>query len=192
MKKDLSQNLTTNYGFWLYLMSDVMIFGALFACFMVLRSSIADGPSIAEIVVPTTALLQTIALLSSSFTAAMAQVALRYQKQRDFVIYMLATFGFGLFFFILEMQEFSHLVSEGASWQVSAAMSAFFALVGTHGLHILIGLIWLATLGYFYWRRGNTTNFQSKLALFVLFWHFLDLVWIWLFVIVYLFGAGRI
>jgi len=183
---------TTRLGFWLYLLSDVMIFGSLFATYMVLRHNTAGGPSIHDIVEPSTVLLQTIALLASSFTAAMAQLALRFNKPKEFMQFVLATFGFGLFFLLMEIGEFRTLIDEGHSWQASAFLSAFFALVGTHGVHIAIGLLWLMVLVYRLRTRGVDDNFKRKFGLFALFWHFLDIVWIWLFTIVYMFGAAGI
>lgn len=181
---------TTRFGFWIYLLSDVMVFGALFATFMVLRHNTAGGATGADIVDPPYVLLQTVVLLGSSFTAAVALLAAKTGRLRDMKLYLWATFILGLLFLGLEIREFTVMVADGHSWRESAFLSSFFALVGTHGFHILMGLIWLAVwLGY-YARRGLDGNMMRRLGLFVLFWHFLDIVWIWIFTIVYMFGAA--
>ncbi len=184
------QEDTTRFGFWLFLLSDVMIFGALFATFMILRHNTASGPSSHEIIEPGFVLLQTIALLASSFAVAVALLAAKAGKLSEMRNFLYATFVLGAIFLGLEMMEFVKLVHEGHDWTTSAFLSIFFALVGTHGLHILIGLIWLAVwLGY-YAKRGLNQHMMRRLGLFGLFWHFLDIVWIWIFTIVYMFGVG--
>ncbi len=183
---------TPQLGLWIYLLSDLMIFGALFATYMILRHSTAGGPDGAALFEPGNVLLQTIALLASSFTVAMAQLALRYRRMKDFWQFVIATIGFGVIFLGLEIMEFVTLVREGHTWQQSAFLSSFFALVGTHGLHITVGLIWLFALVYYYRARGTSANFVRKFGLFTLFWHFLDIVWIWIFTIVYMFSIGGV
>ncbi len=180
------------FGFWLYLLSDLMIFGALFATFMVLRGGTADGPNVNEIVDPGYVLLQTMALLTSSFSAALLLGAARKNDTKSTIQLLWVTFGFGALFLAMELIEFTKLIGEGYSWQTSAFLSSFFALVGTHGLHIFVGLLWLATLLTVIIRRGLNSHRLRKLGLFVLFWHFLDLVWIWIFTIVYMFGAANL
>ncbi len=190
--KQLEKTETSRLGFWLYLLSDVMLFSALFATFMILRNSTAGGVSGADIFSPTYALVQTVALLGSSVTAAMALLAAQHKKSRGTVVgYLLATAVLGATFLGLELAEFSTLVNEGHSWQASAFLSSFFTLVGTHGLHISVGLLWLVVMLVRIMRQGITTDTVRKLGLFGLFWHFLDLVWIWLFTIVYLFGVSQ-
>ena len=181
---------TARFGFWLYLLSDVMIFGALFATFMILRGGTAGGPTDADIIEPFPVLLQTLALLASSFTVAVAILAARAGKLQTMKLYLWATFLLGATFLGLELAEFINLVGEGHSWRESAFLSSFFALVGTHGLHITIGLLWLVVWLAYYQKRGMNEGMQRRLGLFALFWHFLDIVWIWLFTIVYMFGVG--
>lgn len=186
----VEQTSATTLGFWLYILSDVMIFGALFATFMVLRHNTAGGPSGAEIFEPQYVLIQTIALLASSYTAALALSAARHGLLRRMWQCFVMTGALGLVFLGLEVREFMLLVSDGDSWQVSGFLSSFFALVGTHGLHITIGLLWLTTLFVAIKRRGLTSSNSRKLGLFTIFWHFLDVVWIGIFAIVYMFGVG--
>lgn len=180
----------SRFGFWIYLLSDVMIFGALFATFMVLRHNTAGGPAGVDIVNPPYVLLQTIALLASSFTAAVALLAAKTGHLRDMSRYLWATLILGAIFLGLEINEFVVMVADGHSWRESAFLSSFFTLVGTHGVHILVGLIWLSVWLYYYAKRGLNEHMLRRLGLFVLFWHFLDIVWIWVFTIVYMFGAA--
>lgn len=180
------------FGFWLYLLSDLMIFGALFAVYMILRGNTATGPSIYDIVQPLPVLIQTIVLLASSFTVAVAVLAARANRLVAMRRYLWVTLLFGAIFLGIELYEFVHLVSQGHGWQTSAFLSSFFALVGTHGIHITIGLVWLTTWLIYYQLRGMSEHMMRRLGLFALFWHFLDIVWIWLFTIVYMFGAGGI
>lgn len=177
-------------GFWIYVMSDIMLFGALFATFMVLRHSTAGGPSGRELFNPSTVLIQTIALLASSLTAALALSAKKFGLVRLMKVQLVITAILGLVFLGMELHEFFQLAADGHSWQASAFLSSFFALVGTHGLHISVGLLWLGVLLTLLFRRGLTASIGRKLELFVIFWHFLDIVWIGIFTIVYMFGVG--
>ena len=181
---------TTNFGFWIYLLSDIMLFGAFFATFMVLRENTAGGVGAQDVFQLPYVLLQTIVLLVSSFTAAIALLAARFGKYRDMRRYLIATLLLGLTFLGLELFEFITMYLEGHSWQESAFLSSFFALVGLHGAHIAAGLIWLGVFLYYLRERAMDEHMMRKLGLFVLFWHFLDLVWIWIFIIVYLFGVS--
>ena len=178
------------FGFWLYIMSDVMLFGALFATYMILRHNTAGGPTTLDIIEPPYVLIQTILLLSSSLTAALAMLALKYGKLAAMKLQLLLTGLLGLGFFALEINEFITLAVDGHTWQTSAFLSAFFTLVGTHGAHILVGLIWLSVLLWLVHTRGLTPHIERKLGLFALFWHFLDIVWIFIFAIVYMYGVG--
>lgn len=189
-QNDHSSELT-RLGFWLYILSDVMIFGVLFATYMVLRHNTAGGPGISEVVNPPYVLLQTLLLLTSSFSCAMALVALRYKKIAQLWLYLAITWLLGASFLALELIEFWTLYQAGESWQVSAFLSSFFALLATHGLHISVGLIWLGALMVTL-RRGINQGWSRRLTLFGIFWHFLDIVWVGIFAIVYMFGAGGI
>ena len=176
-------------GFWLYLMTDIILFSSLFATFMILRNNTAGGPSGAELFDPKFALIQTFILLTSSFTCGVAALAFRFKRTRLGMNLLVLTGVLGASFLSLELYEFSKMVNEGASWQVSAFLSAFFVLVGTHGLHILVGLIWLTALYLHIKQYGLTNSNSRKVTLFSLFWHFLDLIWVFLFAVVYLIGS---
>ncbi len=177
------------FGFWLYLMTDIILFASLFATYMVLRGNTAGGATSADLLDPKYALIETGILLTSSFACGVAALALRFKKVNLAVWSLAATLLLGVVFLLLELNEFTQLVSEGNSWQASAFLSSFFTLVGTHGLHITIGLIWGGAMAYYILRHGRTANSVRKFTLFSLFWHFLDLVWIFIFTIVYL-GAA--
>lgn len=181
------------FGFWVYLLSDVMIFGALFATYIILRHGTAGGPSAQDIFEPGYVLLQTMLLLASSFTCAVAVMAIRHKRIRTVKYHLGMTWLLGAMFLALEILEFTKLYIEGYSWQISAFLSGFFALVGTHGLHIFFGLVWLTVL-LFVLSKRNTINVHlaRRIGLFGLFWHFLDLVWIFIFTVVYMFGVGGV
>lgn len=176
-------------GFWLYLMTDGMLFASLFATYMILRHNVNGGPGTNELFSLTFVLAETIILLTSSYTVGLANVALRYRQWREFIIYFVLTIVLGLAFLGLELGEFAELVREGHTWQSSAFLSAFFTLVGTHGLHILIGIIWAIVLAWSFYRQGVNRDLTRKFGLFTLFWHFLDIVWIFIFTIVYVLGV---
>lgn len=176
-------------GFWLYLMTDIILFASLFATYMILKPNIADGPSAAELLDPKYALVETVVLLTSSFTCGVAALALRFKKVRLSVVLLVLTALLGAAFLALELSEFAELIHEGHTWQQSAFLSAFFTLVATHGLHITVGMIWAIVMTAYVAKRGSTANAMRKMTLFSLFWHFLDIVWIFIFTIVYL-GAS--
>ncbi len=180
----------TSIGFWIYLMTDCVLFASLFATFAVLRTATAGGPAGHDIFEPPLVLAETIILLTSSFSCGVALLGLKARNVRQVVTALSVTFVLGVAFLTIELSEFTKLVTEGHSWQVSAFLSAFFTLVGTHGLHIFVGLIWLVTLVTVLLRRGLTDKLSRQLTLFGLFWHFLDLVWIFIFTVVYLIGVA--
>jgi cytochrome o ubiquinol oxidase subunit 3 len=173
-------------GFWLYLMTDIVLFSSLFATYMVLKNSTAGGPAAHELLDPSYAFMETVALLASSFTAGVSVLALRFKRVRLAIGALVATLLLGGLFLTLEINEFIELVANGHSWEQSAFLSGFFTLVATHGLHIIVGLIWGGVMVYYLAKKGSTANSLRKLTLFSLFWHFLDLVWIFIFTIVYL------
>lgn len=181
---------TANLGFWLYLMTDIMIFASLFATYMVLVNATAGGPTAKEIYNADYGLLQTIVLLASSFTCGLAALFLRHRKKIASMWLLGVTMLLGGVFLGLEINEFSVLVAEGHDWQTSAFLTAFFTLVGTHGLHISVGLIWAATVLVHMARSKIDANMTRKMSLFALFWHFLDIIWIFIFTIVYLLGVA--
>ena len=179
----------TTLGFWIYLMTDCVLFASLFATFAVLRNGTAGGPSGAELFELDFVLVETILLLVSSLTSGLALIGIRTRSRRMIASMLVATCALGAGFLAMELSEFAHLASEGHSWQASAFLSAFFTLVGTHGLHIAIGLLWIVVLLKSLFARGITNVFHKRLALFSLFWHFLDIIWIFIFTIVYLLGV---
>ncbi len=176
-------------GFWLYLMTDCILFASLFATFVVLRNATAGGPAGVDIFELPLVLTETILLLISSFTCGIALIGLKLCSMKMVIIALLSTFVLGATFLSIELYEFMTLVAEGYGWQTSAFLSAFFVLVGTHGVHILVGLLWLVVLLYVVVRRGFTPKTVRQILLFSLFWHFLDLIWIFVFTVVYLMGA---
>lgn len=179
------------FGFWVYLMTDLLIFATVFATFAVLSNSFAGGPTAKEMLRPGLhlVLVETFALLFSSITYGMAMLA-TYRGDKGAVLRWLAvTFLFGATFISIELYEFRHLIHEGAGPQVSAYWSAFFTLVGTHGLHVSAGLLWMLVLMFQVGSRGLTDTNKTRVGLLSLFWHFLDVVWICVFTVVYLMGV---
>lgn len=178
-----------SFGFWIYLMTDLIMFSVLFASFAVLRNSTFGGPSGHEIFSLPTALSETLLLLTSSFTCGLGMLFARHRQKITTLIFFVLTFVAGIAFLTLELSEFAKLFSEGNSFHRSAFLSSFFTLVGAHGLHITSGLLWLLILLIYIVKRGLTDSAVRKLTLFSLFWHFLDIVWIFIFTIVYLMGV---
>ena len=174
------------FGFWVYLMTDLLMFAVIFAVFAVLRNSTAGGPGGRDLFSPGLALTETLILLTSSFTAGIAMLAARNHQKARTLAWFGVTFLLGLAFLSIELYEFIEFIHEGHTMQVSAFLSSFFVLVGTHGLHITSGLIWLGVTLVFVARRGLNRHLVRKLALISLFWHFLDIVWIFIFTVVYL------
>ena len=179
-------NDKTIFGFWVYLMTDLVMFAALFATFAVLRGNTFGGPSGRELFSLPAALTETLILLTSSFTCGLAMLAVYGNKKSQALIWFVVTFALGLAFLTLELTEFSRFLAEGNSWTRSAFLSSFFTLVGTHGLHIAVGLLWMMVAMAMVWFRGLTPFIISKLTRLSYFWHFLDVVWIFIFTIVYL------
>lgn len=181
---------TTMFGFWVYLMTDLVLFATLFATYAVLHNNTAGGEGAAELFSMPFVLVETLILLTSSFTCGLAMLALHKGNKQQVLLWFGITFLLGLAFISMELHEFSNLVTEGNSWERSGFLSAFFTLVGTHGLHISIGLLWMGTLMWQVWKHGITNANTRRLSLLSLFWHFLDIVWIFIFTIVYLMGAA--
>jgi cytochrome o ubiquinol oxidase subunit 3 len=174
------------FGFWIYLMSDLIIFAALFAAYAVLRGGTFGGPSGLELFSLPGALAETLILLTSSFTCGLAMLAVHRNKANQALIWFGVTIVLGIAFLGLELAEFSKLIADGNGPQRNAFLSAFFTLVGTHGLHISVGLLWILVAMLQIKLRGLTSSVVSKLMRLSLFWHFLDIVWIFIFTIVYL------
>lgn len=178
------------FGFWIYIMTDCVLFASLFATYAVLHNNTAGGPDGKELFNLPFVLTETMILLTSSFTCGLGLLAaLRGDKQRV-LIWFMVTFLLGLTFLGMEMYEFNHILEHGSSWKTSAFLSSFFVLVGTHGIHITVGLIWIAVLVYGIRKNGLTEKKQNDLALLGMFWHFLDIVWIFIFTFVFLMGAS--
>lgn len=180
----------TVFGFWVYLMTDCVLFASLFATYAVLHNNTFGGPDARELFSMPFVLGETLILLTSSFTAGLALLAMHARRKSQVLSWLAVTFVLGIAFLFMEMSEFAQLVAEGNSWQRSGFLSAFFTLVATHGLHILTGLLWLLVVFVQILRSGLTASSVQRLTLFSLFWHFLDLVWIFIFTIVYLMGAA--
>jgi len=193
MSRTVSSQLETDsktiFGFWVYLMTDVILFAALFATFAVLRSNTYGGPSGRELFSLPFVLVESLLLLTSSFTCGLALLAVHRRDKNMVMLWFGITFVLGLSFLIMELSEFRNLVLEGNSWRRSGFLSAFFTLVGTHGLHITVGLIWIIVLLIQVLRRGLVQANVRAFTLLGLFWHFLDIIWIFIFSIVYLMGA---
>lgn len=184
----MNQGSKSIFGFWIYLMTDCVLFSTLFATFAVLHNNTFGGPSGQELFSLSFVLAETLILLTSSFSCGLAMLA-AYRGDKGLVIKLLSvTFLLGLAFLGLELSEFHKLYAEGNSWRRSGFLSAFFTLVGTHGLHITSGLIWMGTM-MLRIRNGITAISLRRLTMLSLFWHFLDIVWIFIFTVVYLMGA---
>jgi cytochrome o ubiquinol oxidase subunit III len=181
----------TLLGFWLYLMSDCLLFAVLFGTYAVLGRNYAAGPSGADLFELPTVALNTAFLLFSSITYGFAMIAMQGNRKTGVLVWLAITGLFGLGFLSLELNEFAHLIAEGAGPWRSAFLSSFFTLVGTHGLHVTFGTIWLVTLMVQVSKFGLTFENKRRLVCLSMFWHFLDVVWIGVFTIVYLMGSMR-
>lgn len=180
---------TKVFGFWIYLMSDCILFASLFATYAVLVNGTAGGPSGKDIFDLKFVLVETFLLLFSSITYGMAMIAMNKGKVGGVNTWLFLTFLFGLGFVAMEIYEFHHLIAEGFGPDRSAFLSSFFALVGTHGLHVTSGLIWIIVLMIQVSKFGLTATNKTRLMCLSLFWHFLDVVWICVFTVVYLLGV---
>ena len=176
----------TLFGFWVYLMTDFVLFASLFAVYAVLRTNTFGGPSGAEIFNGPFVLVETFILLTSSFTAGLSLLAARDGKKGRVLFWLAVSALLGLSFVSLEFSEFAKLIAAGNGPQLSGFLSSYFTLVGTHGIHIIVGLLWVIALSIAIVRNGLTRANMRKLILWSTFWHFLDLVWIFIFTIVYL------
>jgi cytochrome o ubiquinol oxidase subunit III len=180
------QDARTIFGFWLYLMTDCILFATLFAGYAVLRNNTFGGPSGAELVNLKLALTQTLLLLTSSFTCGLGMLAARRGQTRGLVIGFALSFLLGASFVALEINEFAHMAMEGNSWKRSGFLTGFFSLVGTHGCHVTMGLLWMLMTLPQVMRKGLTSTNMRRLTCLSTYWHFLDIVWIFVFTVVYL------
>jgi cytochrome o ubiquinol oxidase subunit 3 len=180
---------STSIGFWMYLMSDCLMFAVLFATYAVLGRSYAAGPSGADLFDLKLVAINTAFLLLSSITYGFAMLEMAKKNVNKVIFWLGITGLFGLAFLVVELYEFYHLIHLGATPQRSAFLSAFFALVGTHGLHVTFGIIWLVTLMFQVKKHGLIAENQRRLSCLSMFWHFLDVIWIGVFSFVYLIGV---
>ena len=179
----------TLLGFWIYLMSDALIFATLFATFGVLSSSFAGGPSPRHIFELDIVALNTAILLLSALTCGFAMIAMHGGRLSAVRFWLLITGLLGIAFVGVELFEFGNLIAEGATPQRSAYLSAFFTLVGTHGLHVSLGVVWIAVMLVQLGQRGLHPDNRRRLLCLSMFWHFLDVIWIGVFTFVYLLGV---
>ncbi|MER8952658.1 cytochrome o ubiquinol oxidase subunit III [Mesorhizobium sp. M0833] len=183
--------IVVGYGFWIFLLSDIVMFSAFFAAYAVLAGKTAGGPSGAELFNLRNVAIETAALLLSSFTCGLAGLAVTARRSSWFYVAMTVTFVLGASFILLELREFVHMVASGAGPTRSAFLSAFFTLVGCHGLHVTAGLLWLLTMMAQIFAKGFRDDILRRFMCFSLFWHALDIIWVALFTVVYLLGASR-
>lgn len=179
----------TIFGFWIYLMTDCVLFGTLFGTYAVLHTSTYGGPSAKELFSLPYALVETLILLTSSFTCGLAIYNAYHKNRKGALMFFALTFLLGVAFLSLELHEFNHLVKEGNGWQRSAFLSSYFTLVATHGTHIFFGLLWMLVMMVLISFQDFSLIMLRKLTCLSLFWHFLDIVWIFIFTFVYLSGA---
>ncbi|ABF14210.1 cytochrome o ubiquinol oxidase subunit III [Candidatus Palibaumannia cicadellinicola] len=176
-------------GFWIYLMSDCILFAMLFATYVVLSHSIAGGPSGKEIFELPAVQFETFCLLLSSLTYGIAILAMYRKQNNSVILWLFCTFILGLGFIIVEIMEFYNLIINGFGPNRSAFLSGFFSLVATHGCHVISGLIWIMVMIVHVYKKGLTLDNQIRLQCLSLFWHFLDIIWICVFTVVYLLGV---
>lgn len=175
-------------GFWIFLGAEVILFATLFSVYGVLGQNHAGGPSQQELFVFKDALIMTLLLLTSSFTCGLAVFEMRRRNLKGLLTWLIITLFLGASFLFLEINEFTHYVHEGATMQTSAFLSSFFVLVGTHGLHVTMGIGWAILIIIQLLTRGLTPVTARKAFIIGLYWHFLDVVWIFVFTFVYLAG----
>ena len=184
-----SKRIIVAYGFWIFLLSDIVMFSAFFAAFAVLRNATAGGPTGPELLKGPRVIYETAFLLASSFTCGLSFVATHVKSKLWTEVFLAITGLLGLGFVLLEAQEFAQMAAEGATPQRSAFLSSFFALVGCHGVHVSVGLLWLGTMMAQVYVKGFRQTIIHRLICFNLFWHALDIIWVAIFTIVYLIGA---
>jgi cytochrome o ubiquinol oxidase subunit III len=184
------KRIVTGYGFWIFLLSDIVMFSCFFASYAVLLGQTAGGPSGAQLFDLRSVAAETACLLLSSFTCGLASIAADVRSARWYQVAMAATCVLGLTFLALEGREFASLVARGAGPTRSAFLSAFFALVGCHGMHVSAGILWLLTMMAQVFAKGFRADIMRRLLCFALFWHALDIIWVAVFSVVYLLGSA--
>ena len=183
-----STRIVVGYGFWIFLLSDIVMFSAFFAAFAVLSGNTAGGPAGKQLFDLNEVAVETLCLLVSSFTCGLASLAAAARYKIKFYAAMAVTGLLGAIFLGLELHEFVGLIAKGAGPQRSAFLSSFFTVVGCHGLHVTIGLLWLGTMMAQVYAKGFRANILRRMMCFSLFWHALDIIWVALFTVVYLMG----
>jgi cytochrome o ubiquinol oxidase subunit 3 len=184
----LAKRIVVGYGFWVFLLSDIVMFSAFFATYAVLVGATAGGPNGRDLFHLGSVGLETACLLLSSFTCGLASIGARVRNNVWFYAAMTVTFLLGAGFLALEIREFAGMVAQGAGPGRSAFLSAFFTLVGCHGLHVTLGLLWLLTMMAQVFAKGYRPDILRRVLCFSLFWHTLDIIWVGLFSVVYLMG----
>jgi len=185
------KRIVVAYGFWIFLLSDIVMFAAFFASYAVLVDQTASGPSGRQLFDLRNVAVETALLLLSSFTCGLAGIAVSVRNKSWFYVSMAATCLLGLAFLSLELREFASMIAAGAGPTRSAFLSAFFTLVGCHGLHVSIGILWLLTMMAQVFAKGFRADIERRILCFTLFWHALDIIWVGVFTMVYLMGAAR-
>jgi cytochrome o ubiquinol oxidase subunit 3 len=186
-----SKRIIVGFGFWIFLLSDIVMFSAFFATYAVLSGETAGGPSGRDLFHLHIVAIETACLLLSSFTCGVASIGARAHDNAMYYGSMAVTAVLGAAFLFLEAREFAGMVAQGAGPSRSAFLSGFFTLVGCHGLHVTLGLLWLMTMMAQVFAKGYRADIQRRMLCFSLFWHTLDIIWVALFTVVYLMGAGR-
>jgi cytochrome o ubiquinol oxidase subunit III len=186
-----SKRIIVGFGFWIFLLSDIVMFSAFFSSYAVLSGNTAGGPSGKDLFNLRNVAIETACLLLSSFTCGIASIGARAHNGLIYYSGLAVTFVFGAAFLILEVHEFTGLIAQGAGPTRSAFLTAFFTLVGCHGLHVTLGLLWLLTMMAQVFAKGYRADILRRVLCFSLFWHALDIIWVALFTVVYLMGAGQ-
>ena len=184
-----SKSIVVPYGFWLFVLSDMVLFSALFATYATLVHATDGGPSTNELYNRTLVAIETVALLLSSFVCGLAMIAAKRRNMPLVQIWLVLTGLLGLVFLAIELSEFANMIAEGAGPRRSAYLSSFFTLVGCHGAHVTAGLLWLGTMMAQIWTKGFQPRIMRRLLCFSIFWHALDIIWVAIFTIVYLIGT---
>jgi cytochrome o ubiquinol oxidase subunit III len=183
------KRIVAAYGFWIFILSDIVMFSALFAAYAVLVHATAGGPTGVQLVNQVNVAIETACLLVSSYTCSLMSLAINSRSRSNTYFFAFVTFVLGAAFLTLELREFADMIARGAAPQRSAFLSAFFTLVGCHGLHLTAGLIWLPVMMVQVAVKGFRATVERRLLCFALFWHALDIIWVWLFTVVYLMGV---
>ena len=185
-----STRIVVGYGFWIFLISDIILFAAFFATYAVLTNSTDGGPTGRDLFDMRLVAIETACLLASSFSCGMAGIGVHVNNKRLFHGAMLVTFLLGAGFLAIELHEFAEMIEKGAGPSRSGFLSAFFALIGCHGLHVTAGMLWLLTMMAQVVAKGFREDIQRRMLCFALFWHTLDIIWVGLFSLVYLVGLA--